>query len=149
MKKTIKIITALFIIASAKAQQDIVTWRFTANKVADKTYEMHLTASVDDPWHIYSQSTPPGGPLATSIHFDKNPVLMKSGEVKEIGKMEKKHDPTFDVDIYYYDDKVDFVQVVKLKSEVKTTVSGFVKFMACDDHQCLQPQKTAFKILLN
>ena len=148
MKKTIIIIISLLGAMGARAQQDVVTWTFTTNKIADKTYEVHLTASVEESWHIYSQSTPPGGPLATNVQFNKNPIWMKFGNVQEVGKMEKKHDPTFDVDIYYYEDKVDFVQVVKLKSMVKTTVSGFVKYMACDDHRCLQPQKTPFTLVL-
>jgi hypothetical protein len=35
--------------------QDAVKWNFTAKKIADKTYEIHLIPSVQSPWHIYSR----------------------------------------------------------------------------------------------
>lgn len=123
-----------------------VTWKFFSKKIADKTYELHLEATVDEPWHIYSQSSPKGGPLPTNIVFSKNPLMTPSGKIKEDGEMEMYHDEIFDVDVYSYTNKVDFVQVMKLKTSVKTKISGSVEFMACTREQCLTPQKVPFTI---
>jgi hypothetical protein len=38
--------------------------------------------------------------------------------------------------------------MVKLKSAVKTSFSGTVEYMACDDKQCLPPAEQAFTIAL-
>ena len=128
--------------------QNVVNWKFSSKKIADKTYEVHLIATVDEPWHIYSQSTPKGGPLPTTISFAKNPLILPQGKIKEVGEMEIYRDQTFDVDVYAYGEKVDFVQTVKLKSNVKTNISGSVQFMACTKEQCLTPQKLNFNLKL-
>ncbi len=46
-----------------------VSWSYTAKKIADKTYEVHLVATISQPWHIYRQTTPEGGPFPTEIVF--------------------------------------------------------------------------------
>lgn len=128
--------------------QGVVEWKFYAKKVADKTYEIRLTAKVTEPWHIYSQSTPKGGPLPTAISFGKNPLLILQGKPKEEGDMEMYHDEIFDVDVYAYGDKVDFVQIIKLKAAAKTKLTGTVEFMACTKEQCLTPEKRPFSVAL-
>lgn len=126
-----------------------VNWTFSVKKISEKTYELHLKATVDEPWHIYAQNSPQGGPLPTKISFSKNPLIILSGKVKEEGNMEIYHDEIFDVDVYSYTDTVDFLQTVKLKSNAKTTANGTVEFMACTREQCLTPQKVRFAIKLN
>lgn len=148
MSKMIALLSFLSVLGISSYAQSVVSWKFSFKKIADKTYEVHLTASVDEPWHIYSQSTPKGGPLPTTISFSKNPIVQLTGKPKEVGEMEMYHDNIFDVDVYSYTSKVDFVQIVKLKSAVKTNVAGTVQFMACTKEQCLTPQKLNFNIKL-
>jgi hypothetical protein len=145
MRKIISLLILVFLSFHCQAQ---VTWAFSAKKVADKTFEIHLVASVDEPWHIYAQDSPKGGPLPTKIIFSKNPLLLLSGKVREDGDMEMYHDQIFNVDVYSYTNKVDFVQVVKLKANAKTTIYGTVGFMACTKEQCLTPQTINFTIPL-
>ena len=38
--------------------QNPVTWNYTAKKIADKKYELHLTATIQSNWHLYSQTQP-------------------------------------------------------------------------------------------
>jgi thiol:disulfide interchange protein DsbD len=125
----------------------VVDWKYSANKIADKTYKLHITATIDDGWHIYSQNTPKDGPsLPTSFKFNKNPLVMLTGKVKEIGTLVTKHEEVLDVNLKYYRNKVDFVQVVKLKNNVKTNVTGSIEFMACTDEGCLLPESLPFSI---
>ena len=148
-----KIITASFLLlfatfASAQMVKNPVAWTATSKKIADKTYEIHLTANLPGDWHIYSQKTPEGGPIPTTITFIKNPLVTLNGEAKEIGKMEKKFEPLFGVDVLQFSKKVNFVQVVKLKANVKTSVEVAVEFMVCDDKQCLPPTTKNFTVSL-
>jgi len=126
--------------------QDPVKWTFDAKKIADGSYEVRLTATIDAGWHIYSQNTPDGGPIPTNITFTKNPLILSEGKVKEIGKLEKKHEPIFGVDVKQYSNKVDFVQTFKLKGKVKTAIAGSVEFMVCNDSQCLPPSIKKFSL---
>jgi len=128
--------------------QKPVKWSFTSKKNADNSYEIHMTASVDNGWHIYSQTTPEGGPYPTAIQFSKNPLLTMSGEVKELGKLEVHDEPLFGVQVKQYSNKVDFLQIIKVKGNVKTTLKGSVEFMVCNNKQCLPPETIEFSVSL-
>lgn len=124
------------------------SWTFSAKMIAPGKYEIHMTAVADKGWHIYSQNTPDGGPVPTSFSFTKNPLVTLDGKVKEVGKLEKKHEELFGVDVHQYSGTVDFVQVVKVKPGIKTNVSGSVEFMLCNDKECLPPTTKSFTISL-
>ncbi|MEO6868099.1 MAG: protein-disulfide reductase DsbD domain-containing protein [Ginsengibacter sp.] len=148
-----KILLGLFFIFCngflfAQIVSNPVEWTATAKKISDKTYEIHLTAEIKDGWHIYSQTTPDGGPIPTSITFTKNPLVINSGIPKEKGKLEKRYESLFGVDVKQYSDKVEFVQVVKLKANVKTNLGIAVEFMVCNDKQCLPPSTKKFTVAL-
>jgi thiol:disulfide interchange protein DsbD len=125
-----------------------VNWSYEAKKKTADTYEIVITANVDHPWHIYSQNTGKGGPIATTVTFKTNPLVTKNGAVKEIGKLEKVFDKNFDTDVLFYSEKVQFVQNVKVKGGIKTNVSGTVEYMVCDDSHCLPPVKVPFDLKL-
>lgn len=125
-----------------------VKWLFSAKKINATTYEVHLTANVDEEWHIYSQTTPDGGPAATSVSFTKNPLIIMDGETREAGKLEQHFEPLFGVDVKQFSGKVDFVQTVKLKNKVRTSLNGTIAFMICNDHECMPPTKQKFSISL-
>ena len=126
-----------------------VKWAYSAKKLAAGKYEVRMTATIDKGWHLYSQATPEGGPVPTSFKFTKNPLVTMDGPVKEVGKLETHFEKLFDVNVKQFSDKVDFVQVVTVKGNVKTNVSGKVEYMLCDDKQCLPPATQQFSIPLN
>ena len=149
MKKIIPVVFLLLFSNILFAQiQNPVEWTATTKKIADKVYEVHLTANIDKGWHIYSQTTSEGGPIPTSLTFTKNPLLTVEGKAKEIGKMEKHNEPLFGVDVKQFSNSVDFVQLVKLKAPVKTSVNVAVEFMVCNDKQCLPPSTKKFSVAL-
>lgn len=127
-----------------------VQWTYTAKKIADKTYEVHLTASIMPNWHLYSQTQPDDAiNMPTEILFGKNPLVTLNGPVKEVGKMQLFKDEKLKISANQYSSKVDFVQVVKLKANVKTNVVGSVEYQTCDDKKCLPPKKVDFTVALN
>lgn len=150
MKNLYFFLIAAFASLSLSAQiKEPVKWEFSSVKKSDKVYEITLTAMVEKPWHIYSQNTPAGGPLPTKITYTNNPLLTVSGRPKETGKLLVKHEEIFGVDVKYFDSKVQFVQTINLKTSAKTSISGKIEFMICDDTQCLPPKKVPFEIKLN
>jgi hypothetical protein len=149
MKKLLTLSVLLTAAFALHAQLNPVSWSFSAKKIADKTYEVHMTASIQSGWHLYSQ-TQPGDAIAipTTVTVNNNPLLALDGKIKEVGKMEKYKDATLGVSAYQYKDKVDFVQLVKLKSNAKTNFAGNVEFQTCDDKKCLPPKTINFNIAL-
>jgi hypothetical protein len=122
-----------------------VSWTYSSKKINAKTYELHLTATIGDKWHVYSQDAG-NGPIPTSFVFTANPLVTETGKVKEVGTEEKVFDPNFNSTLKYYEHTVDFVQVIKLRSPIKTIVKGTLTFMVCSDKLCLPPKDIPFSI---
>jgi Disulphide bond corrector protein DsbC len=126
-----------------------IQWTYTAKKIADKTYEVHLTASIQNTWHLYSQSQPEDAVnQPTEILFKKNPLIVLDGKIREVGKMELFKDEKLKISANQYAEKVDFVQKIKLKSNTKTNLVGSVEYQTCDNKKCLPPKKIDFTIAL-
>ena len=146
MKKFSLIIISFFMVGAAIAQiENPVKWTYTSKKIADKTYELHMTATLDGKWHIYAQNAGEG-PEPTVFSFAKNPLVKLDDKVKEVGKLEKMYDPNFKSELKFYSSKVDFVQKVKVKSAAATVVKGTVSYMVCNDRKCLPPKEIPFSI---
>ena len=149
MKKITLTLFSVVITAIAIGQmKNPVSWDYAAKKKTANTYEVTLTATVEHPWHIYSQNTGKGGPVPTTVSFKTNPLVIKSGSVKEIGKLEKVFDKNFNTNVLFYSNQVQFVQTVKVKGNAKTNLSGMIEYMVCDDSQCLPPVKKSFELKL-
>ena len=149
MKKAFFVLVIFVIAVQGFGQiKNPVKWSFASKKIDESTFEISLAANVDQGWHIYSQSTPDGGPSATTITFSKNPLLTLNEQVKEVGRMEQKHEELFGVDVKQFSNKVTFVQTVKLKVKAKTAVNGSIEFMTCNNHECLPPKTEKFSIAL-
>jgi thiol:disulfide interchange protein DsbD len=148
MAKKFTILTSIMILilAVANAQmENPVKWTYTAKKIADKTYELHISANIDGEWHLYAQETGEG-PEPTSFAFTANPLVKLDGKVKESGKLEKNYDPNFKSVVKYYTKQVDFIQKIKLRSAATTVVNGTVTYMVCNDRKCLPPKDIPFSI---
>ena len=148
MMKKFTILTSILALffAAANAQLDNpVKWIYTAKKIADKAYELHITANLDGNWHIYAQDAGKG-PEPTSFSFEANPLVKLDGKVKESGKLEKTFDPNFHSTLKYYNKQVDFIQKIKLRSTATTLVKGIITFMVCNDKKCLPPKEVPFSI---
>ena len=147
-----KLIIILFFLGSmfaASAQLNPVLWSFSAVKTGEKTYEIHMKATIQKGWHLYSQSQPEDAiAMPTTFTINPNPLFSKEGKIKELGSMEKMIDATLGATNYQYSNTVDFVQKIKLKTKAKTNFTGNVEFQTCDDKKCLPPKKINYNIAI-
>ena len=149
MKKVVLFLLLLVVAVNIQAQiKNPVKWTFSAKKISDKTYELHMTASIDPGWHIYTIDHNADIGIATSVTVNQNPLGTTSGKLKANGKPVLMKDPSTGDKIKFYEKSVDLVQVVTLKAPVKTNFTGSVEFMSCDDKQCLPPASKQFSIAL-
>ncbi|MEJ7735899.1 MAG: protein-disulfide reductase DsbD domain-containing protein [Chitinophagaceae bacterium] len=147
MKKAV--LSLLFVFAcltSFPQSEKQVKWNYSVKKLNDKTFEVHMTATIGENFHMYAQNVGVDGPVGTAFTFTKNPLIVLDGNVKEVGKLVKKFESVWNGNVNYYEKTVDFVQVVKLKANVKTNLSGKVEFMVCDEKLCLPPSDVPIKI---
>jgi hypothetical protein len=143
MKQFSLILISFFIVGMASAQVlNPVSWSFSSKRISENVYEVQMTATIQQGWHLYSQSQPKDAiAQPTSFAFNKNPLLDFDGKVKEVGKLEKFIDKELDISANQYSNKVVFVQKVKLKGKAKTNVTGKLTYQTCNDEKCL-PAKT-------
>ncbi len=127
---------------------DPVKWKFKAIKVDANIYEIHYTATMESPWHIYSQSSSKMGSSPTVISINKHKQIKPFGAIQETGKLISKYVEILDVTLKYYQESVDFVQKVKIKGNLPVTVQGNIEYSACKDEQCLPSASIDFSILL-
>ena len=146
MKKVLAFALVAFLALGAQAQNPI-SWSFSAKKIADKTYEVHMVANIQPGWHLYSQIQPDDAiAIPTGFTLNSNPLITLDGKIKEVGSLEKFHDKKLEVSANQYSNKVDFVQIVKLKAKAKTNLSGNVQYQTCNDERCLPPKTVNFSV---
>jgi len=149
MKKLIVLFCSIVFAMNVHAQKpNPVKWTFSAIKKSDKQYEVVASASIDAPWHMYSQFVS-GGPMPTTFTFSKNPLIQLAGKTKEKGKLQKMYDKNFKTELSFFSDNVDFIQTVNLKVASKTNLVGVVEYSICNDDRCLPPAKVSFEVALN
>ncbi len=145
MKKLLVFILILFAFTSNAQILEPVKWSFSSNIISDKEAELIITAKIDKGWHVYSQFIEEGGPIPTSFTFKSSPDYKLIGKVSESPKAITAMDKTFDMKISYHENQVTFKQKIRL-NKPKTSVSGSLEFMVCNDERCLPPTEVEFKI---
>ncbi|HEV7331640.1 MAG TPA: protein-disulfide reductase DsbD domain-containing protein [Flavisolibacter sp.] len=140
----------LFSVAVAQAQvANPVSWSFGSKKISGNVYEVKMTATIQNGWHLYAQTQPKDAiAIPTTFEFAKNPLLQLDGSVKEAGKLEKFVDNDLGVSANQYSKQVVFTQRVKLKGKAASNLSGNVTFQTCDDKKCLPPKTVTFNVAL-
>jgi len=142
MKKIFFTILTFFILSTSFAQiLNPVQFNYSAIKKGNDLYEVHVKATIQTKWHVYSVKNPDGGAQATEIKIKNANVI---GATKEKGKLITLFEKEFGVNQKYYENSVDFIQLVKMKKSDK--ISGTINYMVCNDRQCLPPKEVEFKI---
>jgi hypothetical protein len=145
MKKFLLFLSCMVIEAISFCQEHHVSWVYEAKKKTADTYDVIITAGLEHPWHLYSQHDK--GPGRTSFVFKTNPLITKIGAVKEVGDLTKTNDKNLG-EILSYSGKVQFIQTVKVKGNIKTNMSGMIQYVVCNDGQCLPLAKKSFDLKL-
>jgi thiol:disulfide interchange protein DsbD len=148
MKKLLILMTVLMISASAFAQiESPVKWSYAAKRLSKTEAVILLRATIQDGWHIYSQTVKDGGPIKTSFTFAKSPTYSLIGTTSEPTPATKYED-AFKMNVSYFEKTVTFQQKVKLKSANVTAIKGQLEYMTCNDKKCLPPEDVDFTVAL-
>ncbi len=148
MKKLLILMTVLMISASAFAQIEApVKWSYAAKRLPNNEAVILLRATIQDGWHIYSQTVKDGGPIKTSFTFAKSPAYSLIGTTSEPTPATKYED-AFKMNVSYFEKTVTFQQKVKLKSANVTAIKGQLEYMTCNNKKCLPPEDVDFTVAL-
>ncbi|RNL82256.1 DUF255 domain-containing protein [Sinomicrobium pectinilyticum] len=140
MKHILPILIGLFFLTfspkvTAQAQQ--VNWNTSVEKLSDTEYELVMTASIVENWHLYTTNIPEGGPIPTSFTFeDVGEDFELVGDILE-SESHTEYDNIFDMELSYFDGKAVFKQKIKLLNPEVKVIQGLVEYQACDDKSCI------------
>ncbi len=123
-----------------------VHWSYAAKRTGKNEAVVFLKATIDDGWHIYSQTVKDGGPVKTSFTFLPSTTYTFIGNTVEPTPI-TRNEKVFNMDVSYFEKSVIFQQKVRLKTK-QTTVKGKLEYMTCNDKQCLPPEDIEFSVAI-
>ena len=105
-------------------------------------FDVELTAAIQDGWHLYSTSQPPGGPIPTRISMPAGqPFRMEAAAAGPEPKRE--YDPNFGMETEFHDTSATFIVPVAVAGDApggSQKVEVHVRFQTCNDRLCLPPR---------
>jgi DsbC/DsbD-like thiol-disulfide interchange protein len=141
----------LWLLAAVLLQVRPVTWSAVAPKAPvapGSTVQVALVATIDNGWHLYSTTQPPGGPLPTRITVAQSPLFDASGAVS-FPKPIVTADPNFGINVETYDQSVTFTVPVRIAANARPgvdTVAIQARFQACNAQLCLPPRTQTISV---
>ena len=125
------IINLLF--ASFALAQNPVTWTTQAKQIDSLTYDVVITAIIEEKWHLYATEMPEDGPLPTEFTFqDSTPIGPLTHSELITG-----YDPIFEMELSYFDIKANFYQTLVVADESVQDIKVNLIYQACDDKLCI------------
>ena len=125
------IINLLF--ASLSLAQNPVTWTTQAKQIDSLTYDVVITATIEEKWHLYATEMPKDGPLPTEFTFqDSTPIGPLTHSELITG-----YDPIFEMELSYFDIKANFYQTLVVADESVQDIKVNLIYQACDDKLCI------------
>ena len=113
--------------------QNPVTWTTQAKQVDSLTYDVVITATIEEKWHLYATEMPEDGPLPTEFTFqDTTPIGPLTHSELITG-----FDPIFEMELSYFDNKATFYQTVVVADETVQDITVDLIYQACDDKLCI------------
>ncbi len=130
---------------SAFAAEDPISWTFSfdAKSVAPGGHALgKLTATLTSGWHLYSATTPPGGPNPTTLKLADSPAVASFKFYQP--KPERKFDQSFQIDTETFVADTTFWVDVEIKKDAAkgpAEITAMMRYQACTDTKCLPPKK--------
>ena len=131
---------------NAQVIRDAVTWSRSVEDKSPTEKVLVFTATVKDPWHLYGTELPKGGPTPTHLLVDKIEGAELVGGLTSAQKPVEMYDPNFEMTLRFFSGKVTFRQKIRITDPKKFAFVGAIRYMACNDEQCLPPANWEFTV---
>jgi thiol:disulfide interchange protein len=147
MKKVIFLLLAFLAFANVNAQiLDPAKWTTKIEKKSDNTYILVFDAVIEKDWHLYSQFTPDGGPLALEVIFKNqkgNYTLI--GKAKE-SKTKTAYNDIFEVNETFFEKKAQIRQEITITNPTISKVEVELNYQVCKEVCINMEKKFTFSI---
>ncbi len=116
-----------------------------------EVFGVEIAVTLEDDWHIYAPTTPPGGPIPTEIDVDSSGSFVRVGKILQPPPV-AAHDPNFDLRVEYYGKATTFTAQVRVDSAAAVgseQLLGSITYMLCNENACLPPVTYDFSVPVN
>ena len=145
MKKVLSFMLLLMIAWAAEAQiLTPVKWEIKLEDSDSSVKTLLFSAKLDNGWHLYDMNLPEGGPISTSFNYETLKGAKTIGSPIPSKKATTVYDEQFEMNLSWYAHEVSFTQKLEITNPKAFKVEGYVEFMACNDENCLPPDKESF-----
>ena len=145
MKKVLSFMMLLMIAWAAEAQiLTPVKWEIKLEDSDSSVKTLLFSAKLDNGWHLYDMNLPEGGPISTSFNYETLKGAKTVGSPVPSKKATTVYDEQFEMNLSWYAHEVSFTQKLEITNPKAFKVEGYVEFMACNDENCLPPDKESF-----
>ena len=141
MKKALTLLLFMLFFGTAIGQiVNPVKWTSKVEKVSETEFNLIISGTIENEWHVYSQFTPDGGPLPMVLEFKNSKGNYELiGQPKE-SKYKKQFNDVFEVDEYLFEKSVTVTQKVKITNPKTNKISLHLEYQACKE-QCINDNK--------
>jgi len=147
MKKYIFLLLVFMAIANVNAQiLDPVKWTTKIEKKSETNYILIFNGVIEDGWHMYSQFTPDGGPLALQVIFkNQKGNFNLIGKAKE-GKTTTAYNDIFEVNETFFVKNAQIQQEIKVLNSKLSKIDVALNYQVCKEACVNQEKKFSFTI---
>ena len=106
--------------------------------------EIIFHATIDNGWHVYSTEIGGDGPIEATFNVEKMEGAELVGKLTPKGKVIKKMDKLFNMELKYFEKEATFVQKIRF-TKPQYDIDCYLEYGACSDASCLPPSEIALK----
>ena len=145
MKKVMMTLWTLMVVLGMHAQM-VDPVHFTSElKMGEGTEaEIIFHATIDNGWHVYSTEIGEDGPIEATFNVEKMEGAELVGKLTPKGKVIKKMDKLFNMELKYFEKEATFVQKIRF-TKPQYDIDCYLEYGACSDASCLPPSEIALK----
>ncbi len=133
----------LFAAASAQMAHPVKVTTQLKN-ISDTEVEIVFDATIEPGWHMYSTNVVEDGPIPATLNIEKISGAALDGALKPVGNVVRKYEEMFGTEVFFFENKAQFVQRVKLAGG-KYEIEGYLQYAACNDQSCTPPTDVEVK----
>ena len=106
--------------------------------------EIVFHATIDSGWHVYSTELGDDGPIEATFNVVKMVGAEPVGKLMPQGRVIKKMDKLFDMELKFFEGEATFVQKIRF-TKPDYEIDCYLEYGACSDASCLPPSEVALK----
>jgi thiol:disulfide interchange protein DsbD len=141
---TLSFLLCLLVAKAQLGRTNPVEWKITVKQIADNRFEVTGQATPEKGWHIYSAYLPENTAIPTSITINETEAVKALGKITETPEPVTVFDQSFQANLKWHDGTAFFSQKVEISKAGKSTITGHLEYMVCNDETCMPPDQIEF-----